>query len=164
MLISKKEALENQKKTLDYYQRRIDESKKAGDEAKHANNLYGLAGIQEELKQHKEALLSAFESYARQKKLPTTPNIEKVTLFIQNFKRVHGKDPFYEYAAYAFEKLSLALRREINIDDFINEPAEKRLTFSRNEVVKVKYTNGDIVERKYKHLASDLQEGKCHII
>jgi hypothetical protein len=44
------------------------------------------------------------------------------------------------------------------------KPFLSHKTYSRNEKVKVKYNDGSIVEKKYKHIQADLMGGKCKIV
>ncbi len=52
----------------------------------------------------------------------------------------------------------------IDLADFLNAPRKATKKPGRNEKVKVKYQDGEIVEKKYKYVERDLEAGECELV
>lgn len=129
-----------------------------------ANSCVNIGSTLFALKQYELALTNIFKSYAIYKQLNALSEVSDTKTYLNARRQELGKDKFIKYANTAIEELEPEYKKEIDLSDFLNEPHISNKKYGRNDRVKVKYSDGTIVENKYKKLIIDIENGKCEVI
>ncbi|NOQ24704.1 MAG: tetratricopeptide repeat protein [Bacteroidales bacterium] len=153
----------NLNRALEYHEKSLKIRLEIGDKPGIANSYWNIGYSKSLLKEYEIAFVNMFKAYALNKQLQGKHSLIFKKNNINFLRKDLGKDIFIKYANLAIEKLEPEFQKEIELSEFLNEPATVEKKPERNEIIKVKYSDGHEEIGKYKKFKNDIESGKCKI-
>ncbi len=147
-----------------YYEKSLTIYLETKDQSGASISFFNLGVTLFDQKKYVLALVNFFKSYSIDKKLNIKDDIAQTKDQIFSIKNELGKEKFLKYANAAILKLEPDKQKEIHLSDFENTPIKADKKYNNNDRVKVRYSDGRIVENKYKKIKIALDKGECEII
>ncbi len=154
----------NLNKALDYHKKSLKIKLKIGDKSGLAYSYANIGNTYYDLKQYEIAFENLLKSYAIRKQLQAKIDLKRVKDGIRFYRKELGKEEFLKYTNLTIKKLDVELQKEIELSEFLNEPRIVLKKYGRNDIVKVKYSDGTVKKGKYKKFIRNIELGKCKIL
>jgi ATP/maltotriose-dependent transcriptional regulator MalT len=130
------------------------------DDMSKAYRLFSIIHLKKE--NYLAALKNLFRFFLAKKKVNINVNVRQQCFTIKD--KVGGIVNYTILLNQCIEELLPEEKSIILAEDLTLQPKTTTNRIARNDIIKVQYKNGAIVETKYKKVINDLEEGQCFII